>query len=490
LALEADSIPNVAGGNRRLALGAVASGAVSFAKVALQLLLLPVMARLLGPTEFGLYALALPTVSLVALLADGGLGNTLAREQESATLVWSSAFWALLLMGIMLALGTTGFGFAMSHFSHQPRLAGMIALLSTSLVFLTLSVVPGARLVRRKHLGTTAGIDLVSTIMGAIVAVAMAWFGAGAWSLAAQYVATFASRAILLNMAAFHFPEFRFSYEALHSHLVSGGVMVASRTCEYSGRVTETFLTDHIFGTTLLGNFTFANQIGKFVTDAAANVVWSALYVQALSGDRDSIIMLHRRLCRLLGLALFPTMFLAAMAAPELVSLFLGPKWEGLSFLLRVFFPLYSFTVICCQTAPILLAYGRFDIFFWCMAGLSTGRVVAIILGLWIGFAGAIYAIAFATLVFCAAMLIFPVKATGCRPLPMLFGLVRPAIASLVAVLAYALIINMYGHSIFAMFIGLAAGFLSFGFTIVAIDHKDLKEDLTAVRKTLSRRGE
>ena len=97
-----------------------------------------------------------------------------------------------------------------------------------------MSVVPGARLVRRKHLGTSAGIDLLSTAIGAIIAVAMAWFGGGAWSLAAQYVATFASRAILLNMAAFHLPELRFSFEALYSHLVSGGIMVACRSIEAS----------------------------------------------------------------------------------------------------------------------------------------------------------------------------------------------------------------------------------------------------------------
>lgn len=74
MVLEAKSLPDASTGSWRLALGAMASGAVSFAKVALQLLLLPVMARLLGPNEFGLYALTLPTVSLVGLLADEGLG--------------------------------------------------------------------------------------------------------------------------------------------------------------------------------------------------------------------------------------------------------------------------------------------------------------------------------------------------------------------------------------------------------------------------------
>jgi hypothetical protein len=33
------------------------------------------------------------------------------------------------------------------------------------------------------------------------------------------------------------------------------------------------------------------------------------------------------------------------------------------------FFPLYVFNAICGQTEPVLLAYGPFDIAFWCIVG-------------------------------------------------------------------------------------------------------------------------
>src|SRR6266403_3723120 len=122
--------------SRKLAFGAAASGTVSLIKVGLQLLLLPVMARLLGPGEFGIYALALPTVSFVALLADGGFGATLAREPESSSLVWSSAFWMLLLTGCVLTLGSSAFGLFLGYAAQQPRVPGLIAGLSLSLIFL------------------------------------------------------------------------------------------------------------------------------------------------------------------------------------------------------------------------------------------------------------------------------------------------------------------------------------------------------------------
>jgi O-antigen/teichoic acid export membrane protein len=472
---------------RRLAFGAMASGAVNAIKLILQLLLFPIMARLLGPDEFGLYALALPTVALIALLADGGLGATLAREDESSELVWSSAFWALVFLGITLALGSAGFGLVLGYLAKQPRLYGIIGLLSLSLVFMTLSVVPAARLARRKHLGVGAACDLTANLIGAAVAVAMAWRGAGAWSLAAQYLVIYAVRAALLNCAAFHRPHAVFSFKALQHHLASGGAMIAIRISDYAGRLVENFLINRMFGTTLLGSYTFGNQVSKVATEAASNVIWAALYVQALTGERSQIVVLHRRLCRMLAIALFPATFLAAAAAPEIVNLLLGPKWIGLTFFLQVFLPTYAFSAVSCQTAPILMAYGRIDIFFWCIFGLSLGRGLAVGLGWWLGLDGAVCGIAFVTLIFCGAMLLVPAEVTGCHALPMLRGLAGPAISAVLASGSYLMIVNVFGANITWMCAGLAGGLVAYGLSMLLIDRRRLGEDWGIARKIISR---
>lgn len=483
MTLEANSAP---ASDRRVAVGAMASSAANVIKAALQVLLLPVMARLLGPEEFGLYALAMPTVTLVALLADGGLGASLARENESSSLVWSTAFWALLLLGLLLAISTSMFGVLLGYLSHQPRLAGLIALLSLSLIFLTMSVVPSARLARRRNLQVGAASDMASTLIGSAVAVVLAFHGAGAWSLAAQYVAIYAVRAIILNAAAFHFPRLEFSLRVLRPHLATGGILVASRIFEYSGRISENFLIGRIFGTATLGSYTFANQISKFSADTVGNVVWAAIYVQALTSEKAKIVVLHRRLCRLLGVLLFPATFLAAAAAPELISFTLGPKWEGLSFLLRLFFPLYAVNAICGQTGPVLLAYGRFDIAFWCMVGLSCGRALAVALGAWIGFSAAIYCVVAVTLLFNAAMLIFPADATGCRPLPILIDQIRPVLSSLVAAGSYLALIDLIPLSLLSLSTCLGIAFLAYALCMFVTDRKGLNEDWAGIRQVLS----
>ena len=80
----------------------------------------------------------------------------------------------------------------------------MIAMLSLSLVFLVMSVPAAARsdaTAQSRNVGAAA--ELVANLIGAGVAVALAIDGAGAWSLVAQYLATYAMRAIVLNISGF-----------------------------------------------------------------------------------------------------------------------------------------------------------------------------------------------------------------------------------------------------------------------------------------------
>jgi O-antigen/teichoic acid export membrane protein len=472
--------------SRRLALGALASGLVNIFKVGLQLVLLPVMARLLGPSEFGVYALALPTVSLVGLLADGGLGATLAREPESRSLVWSSAFWFLFLTGIVLALGTSAFGIFMGHMVAQPRVASMIAVLSLSIVFLVLAVPPNARLARRKNLGFGAAAELAANLSGAAVAIILGLKGAGAWSLVAQYLTVYAVRAVILNLAAFSLPTFEFSFDVVRTHLASGGLIVVSRLVDYSSRVGESVLVDRIFGTPILGSYTFANQISKFAGETVSNVAWATMYVQALTSDRRSASEIHRKLCRLVSAILFPTTFLAAAAAPELVTSLLGPKWVELSPLLRILLPIAAFSTVANLVTAVLLAINRFEVAFWCAVGLSLGRLLAVFAGVWIGLLGAVYGVAFVTLLYIAALLFYAEPLTGCHPVAMLRGLVGPTISSLAAAASCLLLLHLSETGLGSTIASLAIGAGVFAGCMLVIDRKGLTEDWETVRRIMA----
>jgi PST family polysaccharide transporter len=281
-------------------------------------------------------------------------------------------------------------------------------------------------------------------------------------------------------------PRFEFSIRAIKPHIVSGGLLVGSRLCEYAGRVTENIGVDRMFGTAFLGSYTFANQISKFAGEAVGNVVWGALYVQALTSEKTKVVELHRQLSRLLAAILFPASALAAAASPELVDLLLGPKWVDLAFLIRVLLPAWTLTVIATQIGAVLLANGHFVIQFWCAAGQSLGRVLVVFAAPWIGLAGTMYGILGVSLVYSAAILWFSRESTGCALLPLLRGMVGPGISSIAAAATCLLMIDAYPPSTALTLLSLAVGMITFLVSMLIIDRKGLTDDWQTVRRLLT----
>ena len=63
-----------------------------------------VLARFLGPAEFGIFAMTLFVNELAQLLVDFGMGSALIQRQQLSRKLLSSCFWINLAVGIATAL--------------------------------------------------------------------------------------------------------------------------------------------------------------------------------------------------------------------------------------------------------------------------------------------------------------------------------------------------------------------------------------------------
>jgi hypothetical protein len=115
--------------------------------------------------------------------------------------------------------------------------------------------------------------------------------------------------------------------------------------------------------------------------------------------------------------------------------------------------------------------------------------VLAIALGFWIGLEAAIWCLAAVTLLYCAAMQIIPADVIGCRPMPMLRGLVYPVVASLIAAAAYLLVLKLSFPGAIWTIANLTFALSVYAITMLLIDRKHLAEDWTAIRKLIRSRN-
>src|SRR3979409_1128879 len=82
---------------KRAFFGTIALSTVNAVRLGLQLLVLPILGRILGPDAFGLIGLAIPIVLLAGMMCDAGMGNILIRHPNPSAELESTAFWLSLM---------------------------------------------------------------------------------------------------------------------------------------------------------------------------------------------------------------------------------------------------------------------------------------------------------------------------------------------------------------------------------------------------------
>ena len=172
----------------------VARGVVVKAIVFLGSLML---ARLLGPTEFGLIAVGLTAMAFAQLLADGGLAAGLIRRPEEPTRLelQNIVGWQLVITGLAAAGGlVVG--------SLTGRTGMLVGLMLLALPLATLQVPGAVTLERALRFGPRVVVELVEALVWAVVAVGSVAAGAGVWGIAVATIAKPASGAVAMFIVA------------------------------------------------------------------------------------------------------------------------------------------------------------------------------------------------------------------------------------------------------------------------------------------------
>ena len=430
--------------SRRLATNIIVGWVANLVKVIVQLIMLPLMARFLGPAEMGLYSLAMPIISLVMPLTDAGLGQSLAREKLDNHPVWSTAFWLLQIIGVLLAFGIIGGSYAVAIMAKQPRLPMVMIVLATIFPLVACAVLPAARLTQKGNLIAGPIIDMTSNVLGAFIGAYFAYAAFGVWAMVAQYISVFVFRTSLFNFVEFYIPRLMFNLRALGGHMQLGGAITGSKLVEFGGRIVENSIVSRSLGSAALGTYGFASQVSRFLSEAVSNSIWANLYYASLYGEGDASINALLKLTRVLGLILFPLSCLAAALAPTALPVLLGHKWELAGWPLTLLCVAAPYVVIGNMTAAVLYAKGRGGIPFWTSTLSTIARVAAIFIFSPYGIIAACAAIAVLSILQYVISFFVTQRSIGHHALAVLGNLAWPIVASFVGFAAVLYILLHY----------------------------------------------
>lgn len=169
------------------------------------------LAWFLAPADFALIAMTVVFVQLSAFLVDSGFSDALIRKTQITDTEKDSIFYLSLLIAAVIYGLIFLAAPLVSDFYSQPILIDIIRIITFSVFFKALVVVPNVLLTRQLSFKKLFWINLPATTFASALCIYLAYHGSGVWALVWQPVAyAVLSAAITLTVVDWR-PGLKFS---------------------------------------------------------------------------------------------------------------------------------------------------------------------------------------------------------------------------------------------------------------------------------------
>lgn len=332
---------------------------------AISFIVFAVVARLIGPEEYGLAGLCLAFPALAVFIMTGIVDAVISRRLNDDKHDLTTLFWAVCVAGIAFSGLLFVLALPLAHMFSDTRYALLLEWLSFIPALSAFSAVPTAIVQNNMHFKIFALRSLVSSLLSGCVGIWMAFNDAGALAIVAQQIV----QQVIINFIIWpscHWrPRFSFSFARLSHVLAPGMQMTASTLLNYSEQQLPRLIIGYVLGPLYVGYYTFATRLFMALRDVLVLPLTTVFYpaLAKLRDDRGATNSTLHTAFLLAGFLVFPSFIGAIITAPVYVPLFFGNTWiDAISFL--QIFLLSSITVpFVLLLREVMRSQGRISLF-------------------------------------------------------------------------------------------------------------------------------
>jgi O-antigen/teichoic acid export membrane protein len=307
------------------------SSALLVGKYTLSIATTAILARLLNARDYGLLAMVATITVLAQAISDCGLSwatvqrEKLERNQIDALFLINCAFGIILTTLCCVAAPYA------ASFYHRPELTRIIYATSGMLFLSAVAVQPNALLLRQMKLKELNFCGMGSLVVSAAVTITMAFRGYGYWALVVQLLLQQFIVAVLSFPVSGYYPRWPKHLSNIAPLLRFGGYSTLYGIVNYFSRNLDNVLVGKYCGAAALGYYSRA----YFLMTLPGMVVigmFSSTLIPALSSlrkDPAGMQAVYLRAVRLIVMLGCSFAFFLAAAAPELVEIVYGTKWNA-----------------------------------------------------------------------------------------------------------------------------------------------------------------
>lgn len=283
-----------------------------------------ILARLLTPEQFGVYAVALTVQSILMTIADLGLSADLVRSDEPEKIAPTVA--TLGLISSASATAVTYFGSPLlGDLLGSPEAAPAIAVLSFTLLLAGVSLVPYSMMLRRFQQRELFLIGVVDFVVSTVVTLVLVALGYGVMALAIGRVAAQTIASTMQFRYARVRPRFGLDRAVVSPVLAFGVPIATANLLAWALINVDNIVLARIAGATALGYYVIAFNVSSWPMSALSQSV-RAISLPYFSRTENSDEGLSRIVAVGWAAALPAGAFLAVLSG-SVIGVLYGEKW-------------------------------------------------------------------------------------------------------------------------------------------------------------------
>jgi O-antigen/teichoic acid export membrane protein len=322
-----------------------------------------VLARLLFPEDFGLFAMAFIVITFLSIFVSFGVTDAIIYRKRDDGYQKTVDTGMVISVGIgfvlmLLAFISSSF---VADFFHEPILTTMIRLMGIVLLFDSISDILYGVLIKEMEFKRKTIAEISSTVCYVIIVLLLAYLGFGVWSMVYAYIIQHTLIALFLWMLSPTKPKLKVDKKIAKNMLHFGKHITSAILFSWAISSIDKILVGRKFGDKQLGYYGFGFSIATLPVLSLAHII-AGVFHPVYAKVRDNIQKLRKAYFAPLEWALLLILPMSTglfSLADIFVMVVFGEKWMPMVPVIKVLAIYAVIRSVCTICGTLLVGIGK-----------------------------------------------------------------------------------------------------------------------------------
>ena len=321
-----------------------------------------VLARMLGPENYGLFAMGTIVLSFSSFFSNFGFAWGLIQIQDLVEEDIRFVFTWQLIAGVMVATGLYLLSPFVASYFNEPRVAPIVCWLSLACVFSAITA-PASNLLRRNlDFRWINIIQIISYSIGYLgIGIPLAYQGAGVWSLVAAWLTQSFIMLVITFIRHPHSIKPLFWYSGAKIISGVGFTVFVTNVCNWFLNNMDRIFLGRFFDSHAVGLYTVGYNLSNTPNNLLIGALQPAFFTAGarLQSEPDRLRRIYLPVIATVWILITPLFVLFSIIAQNLVGLLYGSAWESSAMVLAILALSMPAYITWAISTPILWNTGR-----------------------------------------------------------------------------------------------------------------------------------